>query len=65
MNNDLGNYTKPRQDQNVNLRVAKKSKQMLVQNRIPTPGRIKKRSVEVTISQQYSDGPRQNRQRQK
>merc|ERR1719327_828783 len=43
------NYTKCWKDQNVYLGVTKKSKKMLVQNRIPPSSRVKKRGIKISI----------------
>jgi len=47
--NNLGDNSKPREDEDVNFRVSKKSKQMLVENWVPPASRIKKRCVEITV----------------
>jgi len=49
MSNNLGNYTKARQNQNIYLGVPKEPKQVLVQNWITATGRIKERSIKVPI----------------
>jgi len=46
---NVRNYTKSWENQDVHLWVAKKSKEMLVKNRVSTTCRIKKGGVEVTV----------------
>jgi hypothetical protein len=55
---------KPRQDQNVHLRVAEEPKEVLIENGIPTTRWIKEGGVKVAIRQQHGDGSRKHRQRQ-
>ena len=60
---NVGNRTKTRQNKNINFGVAKKSENMLKKNRVPSPCRIKKCSIDIAISKKYSDPPRKNRKR--
>ena len=62
---NMRNNTKTRQNQNINFRMTKKPKQMLIQNRITTTSGIKKRCIKITISKQHSLCTSLNRQRQK
>lgn len=45
----MRDYAKPWEDKNVYFRMAKKSKKMLVEDRIPSTGRVKEASIKITI----------------
>lgn len=47
--NDVRNNTKAWKNKNINLRMAKESEKMLVKNRITPTGRIKERSIKITV----------------
>jgi len=61
MNNNVGNNTKTRKNQNIHFWVSKESKKVLKEDRIPTASGIEEGRVEIAIKQQHSNGPRQNR----
>ena len=53
------------QDHDIHLGVAEEPQDVLVEDRVAAPGRIKERGAEVAIGQQHGDGAGQNRQGQK
>ena len=61
---NVADHTKGRQDQDVNLRMAKKPEQMLIEQRIAPARRIIKGGAEITVRQQHGDSAGQNRQGQ-
>jgi hypothetical protein len=42
MSNNVGNYTKPREDEDIHFRVPEESEKMLVEDWVPPTGRVKK-----------------------
>lgn len=45
--------SKPWKDQDVDLWVPEKPEQVLVEDWVPSPGRVKKRGVKITVEKQY------------
>jgi len=54
---DMPDNTKPWENEDIDFWVPKKPKQMLVQYRITTTGRVKESGIKVSIQQKYSDPP--------
>jgi hypothetical protein len=60
----MSNGSKGWNYKDINFRMSKKSKQMLVENRVSSSSRVIKGRREITVGQEHGNSSRENRQRQ-
>ena len=58
----MADQTKPRQDEDVNLGVAKKPEQVHIEHRVPTSPWVESGGVSVAIGEEHRDGTRKHGQ---
>lgn len=51
----MGDYTKAREDKDIDFRVTKESEQMLVKDRVPPSSRVKEGCIKVSVCEKYCD----------